>query len=294
MNKLPSLNALRAFAAAGRHLNLNQAAQELHVTASALSHQIRGLEEHLNTRLFERTSKGLKLTAAGQLLLPGISEAFAGMRNALDLLQPEKNSNILTVSMLSTFAMRWFIPRLSRFQQAHPDIEIRITTSVECVDFSKEQVDCAIRCGSGQWAGLTSHRLFAENFTPVCSPSLASGEKPLNTPDDLQHHTLLHARLRPDDWNIWLHSAGVGKLKAAHDLVFETRNFAMQAAIDGLGVAIINPSLAAEAIRNGRLIQPFETTIASTDAYYLVYPQNKKDNPALADFRTWLQTEAAH
>ena len=292
LTSLPSLNALRAFAAVGRHLNLAEAAAELHVTPSALSHQIRTLEERLGIRLFVRGARGLALTEAGRTILPGVLDAFATLAQSLRLLEPAPDDNTLHISMLSTFAMRWFIPRLVRFQQAHPEIEVRIATSVELVEFERGDFDCAIRSGGGHWPGLTAERLFAETFTPVCSPHLATAEAPLAKPADLAKHTLLHAKLRPDDWHMWLHAAGIPDLAPRSERTFETRNFAIQAAIDGLGVAIVDPSLVTEELHAGRLIQPFARTLASDNAYYLVYPRQPELPRKLQLFRDWLLSEA--
>ena len=285
--KTPSLNALRAFAEAGKHLNLKKAADELFVTPSALSHQIRGLEEALAISLFHRTRHGLELTAAGRSILPGIRAAFDTIEESLSLLQPTHEQHILTVSMLSTFAMRWFIPRLPRFQKQHPDIEVRISTSVELVDFRREDIDCGIRSGQGNWPELVVEHLFSEQLTPVCSPAIM-----LSSPAELQQQTLLHARLRPDDWHIWLHSAGISKLQAAHEQTFETRNFAIAAAIEGIGVAVVDPALVSEEILSGRLVQPFAQSIPGENGYHLVYPEKNRRNPALKAFRVWLLDEA--
>ena len=292
INTLPPLNALKAFAAAGKHLNLTAAAKELFVTPSALSHQIRGLEDVLGIKLFIRTRHGLELTDAGCQILPGISEAFDQLSRTLALLKPGKDNHTLTVSMLSTFAMRWLIPRLSRFQQLHTNIDVRISTSVELVSFDSNDVDCAIRFGAGHWPGLTATRLFTEQLTPVCSPSLITAEKQLSKPRNLESFTLLHARLRPDDWRIWLNAVGLSDFKAAHGQVYETRNFAIQAAVDGLGVAIIDPSLAAGELKSGRLIQPFKQTLTGENAYYLVYPQSKATEPSIITLQDWLLDES--
>ena len=290
--RLPSLNALRAFAVAATHLNLAEAAKELFVTPSALSHQIRNLEQHLGVSLFHRTRRGLRLTDAGETILPGIREAFDLIGDSLSRLHAPKASNILHVSMLSTFAMRWFIPRLFRFQQRHPDIEVRISTSIELADLERGDIDCAIRSGRGHWLGIKADRLFAEHFTPVCSPSLLGSETPLNKPADLKDHTLLHAKLRPDDWRIWLIAAGLPNLESRQIQMFETRNFAIAAAIRGLGVAIIDPALITEELKDSRLIQPFPQTLPTESAYYFVYPDRKQEKPALALFRQWLLDEA--
>jgi len=285
--KLPSLNALRAFAVVGKHLNLKAAAGALFVTPSALSHQIKGLEQSLGTQLFTRTRTGLELTAAGENILPGIRNAFDLLADSIDRLQVKPEQQTLTVSMLSTFAMRWFIPRLSRFQLLHPDIEIRIATSIEPVDFRHEDVDCAIRSGHGNWPDLHVDKLFSERLTPVCNPAIE-----LKSPLDLQKQTLLHARLRPDDWRIWLNSANASGLHPAHEQTYETRNFAIQAAIDGLGIAIVDPALVKDELQSGRLIQPFSRSLPSENAYHLVYPPNQATSPTLTAFRDWLLSEA--
>lgn len=293
VGRLPSLNALRAFVVAGRHLNLNAAARELHVTPSALSHQIRALEESLDIRLFERTRQGLALTRAGQTILPGITAAFEQLADTMGQLERTTDRQTLTISMLSTFAMRWFIPRLARFQQLQPEINVRISTSVNPVNFEREDMDCAIRFGAGHWPGLSATRLFTEQLAPVCSPALATPERPLNSAADLAAHTLLHSRLRPDDWRIWLSAAGVADLKPTHEQVYETRNFAIQAAVDGLGVAIIDPSLAAGDIRAGRLVQPFTRILTGENAYYLVYPKRLAADARIVALQAWLLDEAA-
>ncbi len=289
--RLPSLNALRAFVAAGRHLSLRDAAAELHVTPSALSHQIRALEDNLGVALFVRTRQGLELSDAGRQILPGISASFDAIGDTLAQLRPATGSNVLNVSMLSTFAMRWFIPRLYRFQQQNPDIEVRISTSIELVDFRRADMDCAIRSGQGTWPGTYALRLFDERFTPVCSPALPENNGKLSTPADLSGHTLLHSRLRPDDWRVWLSAVGLPELKPAHEQQFETRNFAIAAAVRGLGVAIIDPLLVQEELGDGRLMQPFSQTLPASSAYYLVWPDWRKEPPKLAAFRAWLLSE---
>ncbi|OIO68335.1 MAG: transcriptional regulator [Zetaproteobacteria bacterium CG12_big_fil_rev_8_21_14_0_65_55_1124] len=289
--RLPSLNALRAFAVAGRHANLRDAAEELFVTASALSHQIRGLEERLGVRLFIRSQQGLQLSEAGRSIHPQVEAAFSQLSDTLASLKPAGRSQILTVSMLSTFAMRWFIPRLYRFQQQHPDIEVRISTSIELVDFDRDDMDCAIRSGQGKWTGTKALRLFEERFSPVCSPTLATADKPLHEPADLMHHTLLHSKMRPHDWRMWLSAEGLPDFRASHELEFETRNFAIAGAIRGLGVAIIDPLLVQEELKDGRLIQPFSHSLPASSAYHLVWPDWREETPKLSAFREWLLSE---
>jgi LysR family glycine cleavage system transcriptional activator len=292
---LPPLTALRAFEAAGHHGSFRRAAEELHVTESAISHQIRQLEAELEVALFVRERGATRLTAEGEALLPGLRAGFAELARAVAVLD-QRRGHLLSISMLSTLAMRWFIPRLARFQARNPEIEVRISTSVDPVDFARSGIDCAIRFGAGGWPGLAADLLFAERLTPVCSPILASPQRPLAAPRDLARHTLLHARLRPDDWRIWLHAAGVAVGDCDPDAgpVFETRNFAIAAAVQGLGVAVVEPALAADELAAGRLIEPFpQRPPHGGGAYYLVCPRATADAPRIAALRRWLIEEVA-
>ncbi len=288
MNKpLPSYNALRAFVAIGKHGNLKDAATELFVTPSALSHQIKNLEAMLDKALFTRSKSGLMLTHDGEVMHEELSHAFSLIQQSVQKLAQYPQHNILNISMLSTFAMRWFIPRLSSFQEQYPDIEVRISTSIHEVDFAREDMDCAIRSGHGDWQGLHAEYLFTETFTPVCNPKLV---KQLQSPQDLAKLTLLHARMRPDDWQVWLKALDL-KLQPSHEQTFETRNFAIQAAVDGVGIAIVDPSLVAEDIKAGRLVTPFSQTMADKSAYYFVYPQAKNDDLNIQNLQLWLQQQ---
>jgi len=282
--KTPSLNALRAFVAIGKNGTLKGAASELFVTASALSHQIKNMEEILDVKLFHRSKTGLSLTQEGNLIYKDLADAFESIHQTVSKLGQPKHKEILNISMLSTFAMRWFIPRLSDFQKSQPDIEVRISTSIHAVDFSHEDIDCAIRSGTGAWKNLHAEYLFTETFTPVCSPKLA---KQLNSPQDLEQQTLLHAHLRPDDWQVWLNSVN-SHIQTMHEQTFETRNFAIQAAVDGVGIAIVDPSLVAEEIKAERLVFPFSQTLADKSAYYLVYPEKPAATSHIQSFQSWL------
>ena len=190
--RLPSLNGLRAFEAAARHLSFTQAASELNVTQTAISHQIKRLEEELGVRLFIRQNRSLALTAEAQDYLPGIRAAFNDLRLATDRLLRKEDDHVLTVSTLASLAAKWLLPRLTAFQEAHHGIDVRITTSTNLVDFQRDKVDAAIRYGRGQWAGLRADWLMADELFPVCSPALLKGNKPLKCPEDLRDHVLLH------------------------------------------------------------------------------------------------------
>lgn len=289
----PSLTALRAFEAAARHLSIVRAAEELSVTPSAISHQISGLEATLGVTLTRRDGRRLLLTEEGQLLLPGLRESFARIAASLAELDARRHRGPLTISMLSTFAVRWFIPRLSRFQRRHPEIEVRVATGMRRADFSADGIDAAIRHGRGGWQGLCCDRLLGEEIMPVCSPTLATGETPLRAPEDLSRHTLLVSEARPDEWGLWLNAAGMPELVPARTASFETTNFAIEAAAAGAGVAVAARELIAEELATGRLIAPFAHTVTRDTAYFLVCPESWADRPKIAALRAWLLEEVS-
>src|SRR5262249_8446226 len=203
--RLPSLNRLRAFEAAARHLSFTQAASELNVTQTAISHQIRRLEEELGIRLFIRKNRALALTPKARDYLPGVRAAFNDLRLATDRLLRRDDDHVLTVSTLASLAAKWRLPRLSQVQEAHPRIDVRITTSTGLVDFRGGGVDAAIRYGRGHWAGLRADWLMADELFPVCSPKLLEGDKPLRQPEDLAHQTLLHSSGGGNNnWWLWV------------------------------------------------------------------------------------------
>lgn len=286
------LTALRAFETAARTGSVRRAADALHVTPSAVSHQLRALEETLGVALFRRANRRLILTEAGQVLLPGLTEGFERLNDALAAVQTFQRQGVLTVSMLSTFAVRWFIPRLTRFQKLHTDIEVRVSTTLRTVDFAREGIDAAIRHGHGDWPGLRSDRLIDEDIVPVCAPSLIESSPPLDTPRDLAHHTLLISDARPDDWEIWLGSTGLDTLQPARRISFDATHFALDAALGGAGVAIAARELVADDLRQGRLITPFTQEHRHTTGYYFVCPADRADEPTMAALRRWLLDEA--
>lgn len=290
--RLPSLNGLRAFEAAARHLSFTLAAAELNVTQTAISHQIRRLEEELGLQLFVRKNRALTLTAAARDYLPGVRAAFQDLRLATDRLLRRDASPVLTISTLASFAAKWLLPRLASFQEAHPGIDVRITTSTEPVDFRKGDVDAAIRYGRGQWPGLHATWLTADELFPVCSPALRDGARPLRRPDDLAHHVLLHTSSSGDDWRLWLTAAGLPIDMARHGPTFDLNLMTVQAAIDGLGVAIGRTSYVQDDIDRGRLIVPFDIALPADAGFYLVSPHAAADNPKLSAFRSWLVAAA--
>jgi LysR family transcriptional regulator, glycine cleavage system transcriptional activator len=289
--RLPSLNGLRAFEAAARHLSFTIAASELNVTQTAISHQIRRLEEELGIRLFVRRNRALELTPEAKDYLPGIRAAFNDLRLATDRLLRRDDDHVLTVSTLASLAAKWLLPRLSTFQEAHPGVDVRITTSTGLVDFRTGGVDAAIRYGRGHWQGLRADWLMADELFPVCSPVLLKGDKPLRCPQDLVHHTLLHSSGGyDDDWRQWLTAAGLpADISKQPGLSFDLIFLTVQAAIDGSGVAMGRTSYVQDDIAKGRLVVPFEIALPADAGFYLVSPETKADPPKLAAFRQWLK-----
>lgn len=288
--RLPSLNGLRAFEAAARHLSFTNAAAELNVTQTAISHQIRRLEEELGIRLFVRQNRALALTAEARDYLPGVRAAFNDLRLATDRLLRRDNEHVLTVSTLASFAAKWLLPRLSSFQEEHPGIDVRITTSTALVDFRNGDVDAAIRYGRGHWPGLRTDWLMSDELFPVCSPALLKGSRPLKSPQDLAQHTLLHSSGGyDDDWRLWLTAAGLPTdISEQPGLTFDLIFMTVQAAIDGIGVAMGRTTYVEGDIAKGRLVVPFKIALPVDAGFYLVSPEARSDSRKLAAFRQWL------
>jgi LysR family glycine cleavage system transcriptional activator len=290
--RLPSLNGLRAFEAAARHMSFTQAAAELNVTQTAISHQIRRLEQELGVVLFARRNRSLALTPVATEYLPAIRAAFQDLRLATERLRGRGSDRVLTISTLASFAAKWLLPRLAAFQELQPAIDVRITTSMDLVDFRKDDVDAAIRYGRGQWPGVSATWLMADDLFPVCSPALLAGPHPLRGPQDLAHHALLHTSGFGDDWRLWLTAAGLPAEAARPGLTFDLSLMTVQAAIDGLGVAIGRTSYVKDDIDNGRLVVPFDIALPADAGFYLVSPKPAAKTPKLAVFADWLVSAA--
>ena len=291
--RLPSLNGLRAFEAAARHLSFTLAASELNVTQTAISHQIRRLEEELGIRLFIRKNRALALTPKARDYLPGVRAAFNDLRLATDRLLRKDDDHVLTVSTLASLAAKWLLPRLTAFQEAHPGIDVRITTSTGLVDFRSGDVDAAIRYGRGNWQGLRADWLMADDFFPVCSPALLNGKRPLKCPEDLRDHVLLHTSTNSDDWRQWLTAAGLpSDISKQPGITFDLILMTVQAAIDGIGVAMGRTSYVQDDIAKGRLVVPFKIALPVDAGFYLVSPEGVAEPPKLRAFRQWLIASA--
>lgn len=306
--RLPPLNALRAFEAAARHGSVFRAAQELHVTPAAVSHQIKGLEEFLGVMLFKRTPRRITLTPAGEACLPKLSAAFNQLAEAVAAATQAANAGRVMVSVPPALGAKWLIPKLVTFRDRHGDIDLRISARQTLVDRARQSEpsaslleggDVAIRFGDGDYPGYVTHKLFTSYSLPMCSPRLLEGAHALRRPEDLRHHTLLHYENdiammdvgRPN-WASWLKAAGVSGLNTRRGPTFNHVTLAMQAAADGLGVVLGIPIMASDEIADGRLVAPFALSLPTGATYYLVHTEEAEQEPAIMAFRDWILAEA--
>ena len=289
--RLPPLTALRAFEAAGRHVSFVRAAEELHVTAAAISQQIKLLEETLGRELFRRGAQ-LALTDAALEALPLITDAFDRLERGTERLRAGRDDGPLVVSLPPSFAARWLIPRLQRFEAAHPEMELRLSATTRLVSFDVEGVDVAIRYGNGRYPGLHAERLRAEFLVAVAAPLLAEG---LTTPASLINAVLLHNQAMSwdstfPDWPTWLRDAGVTPAQPLKIRQFGDAALVMEAALAGLGVALVWRTLIEEDLATGRLRALFPA-LPVVNAYHLVCPHKNLHKPAVSAFRTWIKAE---
>jgi LysR family glycine cleavage system transcriptional activator len=259
---------------------------------------VKALEDLLGVTLFRRTKRTLLLTDEAQAVLPGIRDGFERLLSAVEQLGAVGKSGVLTVSLAPSFAVKWLLPRLDRFQAAHPEIDVRVAASNELVDFSAADVDLAIRYGAGRYEDLKVERLIGDMVYPVCSPELLKGANALTSPDRLRHHVLLHDDSTDDDetcptWQMWLKAAGVAGIDAARGPRFNQSSLVLEAAILGRGVALAKSTLADADVAAGRLVRPFDVSVPVNFAYYVVYPETKAALPKVRLFHGWLREEAA-
>jgi LysR family glycine cleavage system transcriptional activator len=300
MRFLPGTGSLKAFEAAGRHLNFTRAAQELHVTPAAISHQIKEFEDQLGLRLIERTSRSMRLTEAGETLHKAVSEALGGLNRAVARLEAPKNSHRLKVSASTSVAAKWLVPRLDEYMQRYPGIEVQLDVSDRVRDFDRDGIDVAIRFGNGNYPGARADRLFDNTIFPVCSPALLTSKKPLKHPRDLLQHRLIHVEWSGQgvtwpNWRMWMLAAGVSDFNETSGLHLDNSGLALQAAVDGQGVALGDSSLVADDLAAGRLVQPFALTIKGPPqfAYYVISPLANEEETLVKSFREWILEEAA-
>jgi LysR family glycine cleavage system transcriptional activator len=288
---LPSLNALRAFEAAGRLGSFKEAAAELHVTHGAISQQVRLLEAWLGASLFERHNRRVVLTPAARAYLAEIGPLFDRLAQATARYGlSETVSRTLTVNAPATFTLRWLVPRLERFRVLHPDVEVRIETSNEPVESLKDTHDIVIRGGPDTFYGYVMRPFLEEERLPVCSPALLR-RLPLRTPEDMQRHTLLHTSSLPRVWPDWLAQVDLPALTPAAVLTFDHFYLTLQAAVDGMGIAMGPTALVADDLAAGRLIAPFDGPRLPSRSYCTYVADDKADDDVIVLFRSWLERE---
>jgi LysR family glycine cleavage system transcriptional activator len=310
-HNLPPLNSLSSFEAVARHMSFTKAALELRVTQGAISRQVRTLEDHLGVQLFERGTGGLRLTKNGEQLFGPTKDAFLTLELAATRLRAEADSDILTVNMFPTFAMKWFVPRSSRFAQQNPSIDLRLVTSIAPLDSRTDEFDVAIRISdlhqpehdtqnsrvdlsmARDMRGLKSTYLMPDVLVPICSPALLKGNKPLSRIEDLRHHMLLHVTGRPTAWPSWLRSVGHDHHIIGESRVFGQFCFALQAALEGAGVAIVPEILVEHDLRTGTLVCPFKERAPITGAYYFLCREHHWEVSKVRRFRKWIMREVA-
>jgi LysR family glycine cleavage system transcriptional activator len=290
--RLPPLNALKAFEAAARHESFTRAAQELFVTQGAVSHQVKGLEQELGLKLFNRERQRLVITEAGRDYLNVVRDAFDRIAMGTELLLQRQNTGVLTVSTSPDFAAKWLVHRLGHFVEAHPEIDLRVSASLHHVDFAREEVDLAVRHGAGDWPGLDAVLLCTEQMFPVCSPGLLSGKRGAARLADLLKFPLIHTGDR-SLWARWLVAAGIDDRSAIHGPVLNRDAISLDAAINGQGVALTRTTLCAWDLINGRLVRPWAEALPLSKSYWIVCPKVVAAQPKIATFRDWLMSEAA-
>ncbi|NIA69863.1 transcriptional regulator GcvA [Pelagibius litoralis] len=287
---LPPLIAMRAFEAAARQGSFTKAATELNITPAAVSQQVRHLEQQLGVTLFLRQARGITLTPAGKDYTQALGPALDQIAEATRQARGADRSGRLTVATTPSFAAKWLVQRLARFQAEQPDLDVRLSTSNALTSFSEDDIDVAVRFGTGQWPGAVARLLMTTELFPVCSPGLLRGPRPLRRPEDLQHHTML--RLMFPDWTKWLEAAGLQNLAQRRGPQFSDAGLMMQAAIDGQGVALGQRVLVADDLAAGRLVEPFDLRVPSEVSYFLVTPQAALVRPKVEAFCDWLEEEA--
>jgi DNA-binding transcriptional LysR family regulator len=297
--RLPALDLLKGYEAAARLLSFTRAGEELHLTQSAVSRQIKELEDQLGVALFERRHRALALTEAGRELYPAAAQVLATMRAVTERLHALSAQKSLSVSTTPAFAALWLIPRLATFARENPGVDVRVAAETRIQDLQRERIDVAVRYATQALAGPDALRLFGEQMFPVCSPKLVAGaQPPLNAPADLRRHALLHlddpeGRWPWQSWRVWLEAAGAGDIRPAGNLSFSSYGDVIAAAIAGHGVALGRSPLVRDALRAGTLAAPFGARAESNRAYYLIVSRTAAQRPEVGRFAEWVRREAA-
>ncbi len=288
LRRLPRLAALRAFEAAARHQSFSRAAEEIHVTHGAISHQVRALEQELGVQLFTRHGKRVAVTPEGKWFADALRDALAAMASAADTLKDSARQRRLTITALPSFAARWLAPRIGRFIEQHPELEVMLQSSSHLADLAREPVDLAIRFGGGRYPGLASEKLMDDCYYPVASPHFNRGRLP-RTPQELVQGSLLRCEEEP--WMPWFQAAGLVRPEPSGGLVFQDSSMLVRAASEGHGVALARHVLAAADIEAGKLVRLFDIALPSSYSYYLVCLPDALQKPSVQAFRDWLRAE---
>jgi LysR family glycine cleavage system transcriptional activator len=302
MNRiLPGTRALRTFEAAARHLNFTRAADEVGLTPAAVSYQIKEIEDQLGIVLFARTSRSIQLTPAGAVLFEATTNALETLQRAAGRARRiARNSNQLRLTVGPRFATHWLLPRLPQFKAAHPELELTFDITDQVRDFDRDDVDVAIRFGSGSYAGARSHRLFDAVVAAVCSPTLLANAPALEAPGDLFGHTLCYVNCKVNDidwpnWRMWMEAAGVRDFDDSQCVAFADSSHVVQAILDGNAVGLVELAMIAGDIARGRLVKLFDIGLSPAPgyAYHLVYPESSGEDPRVVAFREWMLEEIA-
>lgn len=288
--KLPPLNALRAFEASARLTSVQQAARELNVTPSAVSQQVHNLERWVGFPLLERGSRKLQPTAQGRAYQGALASAFEQIAEATASLSAGRASQSICITCTPGFTVQWLVPRLQQFQDRHPEVDVRIDASTRLVDLRGEDVDLGVRHGLGRYPGLVAEKLLDDDLIPAASPDLLTGRKRVRVPNDLTRHALLHIETR-DDWRMWLQAQGVDIDWRRGPLLVDTA-IGIQAAVAGKGIILARRSLIADELSSGRLIAPLPQGLSTGTAYFLVYPPERMSSAPIRAFRNWILKEA--
>jgi len=291
MRRLPPLNSLRSFEAAARHQSFNKAANELYVTPSAVSHQIKGLEDFLGLKLFRREKRSVILTAAGGKYLSGIQHALDEIDSVTRRLMASPNVGAVNLSAVPAFLTRWLVPRITQFQQQHPDLELRISANPGSIDFYNSDTDMAIYFGSGEWQDVEMHYLRNVVVVPVCSPALLQQKPTINTPEAMLNHSLIHVTSRTNEWPDLLRQTGIEYPRNQKGLSFSSTSLALGAAMEGVGIALADKMLVEREVEYGQLVVPFDLQLDTHKGFYLVYQKERKLTYAMQAFKDWLLTE---
>lgn len=285
--RLPPLNSLKGFEAAGRLLSFTRAAHELNVTQAAVSHQIKLIEGYLDVTLFVRTPRKLVLTEQGRALLPDIIEAFDKLSNAIGAVRQEPSSKMISVRLAPSFAAKWLSPRLKYFWLQHPEIDLCLYHANPAVEFDREEIDIAVTYGKGDWPGVVADPILSLDFYPVCTPAFMTNDRPLSNIDNLRYYSLLHDA-NYECWSDWLKLAKIEGINANKGTIIDDTNVLIQAAVDGQGVALGSTTFVQDLLDSGKLVKPFDITLVNEFAYYVVCPEAHLKNSSVQAFKNWL------